>query len=179
MTKKRRSERRINTTLDSQRRARYEEHLATRKFTRHSFPVFASGEEFGLDYIVQHGFETPILFESAKGLDMRMPNPSITVPDIARMTGDVPIEVMDVAAQESQAGWTMYRWAQYFAKPKDRRQLLNVISFEISETPLNDLITRPKIVQQLDWIDQYWPTELKQREFPKVQLYCLMSPGTI
>ena len=29
--------------------------------------------------------------------------------------------------------------------------------------------------RELDWIENFWPEDLRRKEFPKVQLYCLMS----
>src|SRR5438552_2123121 len=89
----------------------------------------------------------------------------------------------------------MYKWATYFDGPK-RDQVLNVISLEVSDTPFGDSIVRPRIVRyafrrsnsyfsklnlpdilfnrQLDWVENMWPNK-KNVEYPKVQLYCLMS----
>lgn len=32
-----------------------------------------------------------------------------------------------------------------------------------------------KSIRELDWIENFWPNALRPTEFPKVQLYCLMS----
>ncbi|KAJ3160614.1 JmjC domain-containing histone demethylation protein 1 [Geranomyces michiganensis] len=53
---------------------------------------------------------------------------------------------------------------------------LIVISLEISQTELAEKIRRPRLVRDLDWTEQVWPRERKlANEYPKVQLYCLMS----
>jgi hypothetical protein len=83
---------------------------------------------------------------------------------------------MEVATQQSLPNWTLFQWANYFSSP-DKSQLLNVISLEISDSRLGASIQRPKIVRDLDWVDNVWPVDLKPTEYPKVQLYCLMSPG--
>jgi F-box/leucine-rich repeat protein 10/11 len=88
---------------------------------------------------------------------MKMPNADITVSEIARIIGDRPVEVMNASSQESMPGWTLFQWANYFeTPPTERKQLLNVISLEISDTELAKQIQRPSIVRQLDWIDQVW-----------------------
>jgi hypothetical protein len=85
---------------------------------------------------------------------MRMPPPTITVSEIAKIVGDQPIEVMDVNSQHSLPDWTLFQWVHYFSYPDERNQILNVISFEISSTPLMDLISRPRIVRELDLVDR-------------------------
>ena len=63
---------------------------------------------------------------------------------------------------------------------------LNVISLEFSNTKLDNQVTAPRIVRQIDWIDKVWPRHLKEMQveatnsiedmmYPKVQKYCLMS----
>lgn len=111
-------------------------------------------------------------------MGIKVPSSKLTVKDILKIAGDRELEVMDVNTQETLPDWTLQKWANYFSKPKERKQLLNVISFEFSDTPLDQLFERPKIVRDLDWIDKYWPRNAeKLDEFPKVQKYCLMSPA--
>ena len=62
----------------------------------------------------------------------------------------------------------------------------NIISLEFSNTKLDNQVTAPRIVRQIDWIDKVWPRHLKEMQveatnsiedmmYPKVQKYCLMS----
>jgi hypothetical protein len=52
-----------------------------------------------------------------------------------------------------------------------RTSVLNTISLEYSETALAHYIRRPSIVEQLDWIDLYWPAERRKRgEYPQVRV---------
>lgn len=37
------------------------------------------------------------------------------------------------------------------------------------------MVQRPKIVRELDWIDNVWPRDIRVHEYPRVQLYCLMG----
>jgi hypothetical protein len=85
---------------------------------------------------------------------MKMPPSSITAQDIANIIGDIPIEVMDVNEQQSVSGWTLFRWANYFSFPVSRTKLLNVISLEVSQTPLMDQIERPVVIRKIDLIDK-------------------------
>jgi F-box/leucine-rich repeat protein 10/11 len=54
-----------------------------------------------------------------------------------------------------------------------------VISLEVSDAHLSDDIQRPKVVRDLDWYDRFWPEIEKDEQlvYPKVQVYCLMSPA--
>lgn len=52
----------------------------------------------------------------------------------------------------------------------------NVISLEVSESPLSSKVIAPAIVRKLDWVDTIWPENMKGvGEYPRVQKYCLMS----
>jgi hypothetical protein len=48
-------------------------------------------------------------------------------------------------------------------------------SLEIGETALGKMIKRPRVVRELDWIDNVWPRTSRPTEYPQVQLYCLMG----
>ena len=106
-----------------------------------------------------------------------MPLTTLTVDDIASIVGhDAPVNVIDVSSQAEMPLWTLKQWADYFCR-SDHRPVYNVISLEISGTKLADQIRRPRLVRELDWIDHVWPDDLRAIEYPKVQLYCLMSVG--
>eukprot|EP00842_Homolaphlyctis_polyrhiza_P004250 jgi/Hompol1/4826/HPOL_003972-RA len=134
------------------------------------------GQDMTLDWVREHGLQEPIVFETPEGLDMQMPSPDLTVDDVARMCGEEQqVNCLEVSTQAERI-MSLGEWADYFRQPHEqRRRILNVISLEISDSPLADQIQRPRIVRQLDWIDQIWPPANKVAEYPKVQLYCLMS----
>ncbi|KAF9905670.1 JmjC domain-containing histone demethylation protein 1 [Lobosporangium transversale] len=141
------------------------------------------GRDLTLDRLRVTGFRSPIIVKQSmdsndkinEDLDMKMPPSTLTIDDICNAVGvDTPVEVIDVATQSEQADWTMGSWAEYFGAERHER-VYNVISLEISGTPLGEQIKRPAVVRELDWIDNFWPEALKSTEFPKVQLYCLMS----
>jgi hypothetical protein len=62
-------------------------------------------------------------------------------------------------------------------EPEKREKILNVISLEVSGTKLGDMISPPRLVRELDWVENYWPSTRKGKGqvYPKVQLYCLMG----
>lgn len=72
----------------------------------------------------------------------------------------------------------MGKWRDYFnLEPTARDKICNVISLEISGTKLSDMILPPRLVRELDWVENYWPSTRKGKGnvYPKVQLYCLMG----
>jgi F-box/leucine-rich repeat protein 10/11 len=64
---------------------------------------------------------------------------------------------------------TLNEWALYFDQPSAQREgILNVITLEISDSPLGRMIRRPKVVRDMDWIDV-----LQVIPNPNVQFYCV------
>lgn len=121
----------------------------------------------------------PIIIESPEGLGMKMPPHSFTVNDVARLVGPKEkVEVLDVASQREDKGWTLQSWADYYNKPaSEREKIRNVISLEISETKLAEKISPPRLVREIDWVEHMWPAAKRKANvpYPKVQMYCLMS----
>ncbi|KAG8532609.1 uncharacterized protein KY384_002486 [Bacidia gigantensis] len=111
------------------------------------------------------------------GLDMVMPQ-DLTVRRVAELYGpEEKVEVIDVKSQNGEGKkWNMRRWADYYENKDDNKIVRNVISLEVSQSPLGRLIRRPQIVRDLDLQDAVWPEDLKEKgEYPHVQFYCLMS----
>ncbi|EEH11393.1 JmjC domain-containing protein [Histoplasma capsulatum G186AR] len=110
-------------------------------------------------------------------LDMVIPQ-GLTVRHVAELYGpEERVEVIDVKSQQGEdKRWNMQRWADYYYDDSASKTVRNVISLEVSNSPLGRLIRRPKIVRDLDLQDHVWPAELQAiGEFPKVQFYVLMS----
>jgi F-box/leucine-rich repeat protein 10/11 len=87
------------------------------------------------------------------------------------------LKFTDVLTQSTCPGWTLGKWADYYhLAPQERDKIRNVISLEVSGTPLGQQILPPRLVRELDWVEKHWPHNKKQiGQYPKVQLYCLMS----
>ncbi|KAF9392806.1 PHD finger protein 8 [Podila verticillata] len=147
-----------------------------------------AGEDLTLEYLRTTGFTLPIIVnegtthknknknknDSHAALGMRMPPQRLTVNAVRdAVGGERVVPVIDVASQSEMDEWTMDRWAAYFGE-KNKARVLNVISLEISGTRLAEQIVVPRIVRELDWVDNFWPKE-RTHNMPKVQLYCLMS----
>ena len=123
------------------------------------------------EYLDEHGFTRPIIVHSPDELDMNIPA-DLTVSQVCDLIGrDRALEVMDVPTQGETRGWTLGNWADYYNGSTYER-VRNVISLEVSDTALGKLIKRPKVVRDLDILEQYWP---RSEPMPKVQAYCLMS----
>ncbi|XP_076304683.1 histone lysine demethylase PHF8-like isoform X2 [Tachypleus tridentatus] len=136
------------------------------------------GQQLTLPYLVQNGFDWPILIESKEGLDLVMPPENFTIYDICDYVGeDVHLDVIDVMKQEGDIKMTMKEWADYFENP-DRSRVYNVISLEFSKTRLSELVTPPSIVRKISWVETCWPTNLPEDcpySRPAVMKYCLMG----
>ncbi|ORX61871.1 Clavaminate synthase-like protein [Hesseltinella vesiculosa] len=150
--------------------------LKTKTFAPDRFTRY-KGDQISLSRFRKSGMTEPFVIEDPAGLDMTMPPGDTSISAIADFVGeDRPVEVIDVATQASSPGWTMKKWANYVETPPDKRdRIRNVISLEISSTDFGKKMVRPRLVRDMDWIDQVWPAELKPKEYPKVQLYCLMG----
>ncbi|KZT66856.1 Clavaminate synthase-like protein [Daedalea quercina L-15889] len=139
------------------------------------------GSEVGEEWLEsdEGAMREPVVIESPDGLGMKMPPKSFTVGEVAEVIGeDFPVEVIDVATQSNVPGWTLGKWAEYYAQePSARDKVRNVISLEISGTELADRVLPPRLVRELDWVEKFWPSTKKGRgnAYPKVQLYCLMG----
>ncbi|CBQ68946.1 conserved hypothetical protein [Sporisorium reilianum SRZ2] len=114
---------------------------------------------------------------------MVVPPPEMTIFDVADIIGhDTPVEVIDVASQSSsKASWTIAEWAEYFDTPKEKKKkTLNVISLEVTGTPMQAYVEAPQLVRDLDWVTRDWPQERRDptcadNSWPKVQRYVLMG----
>ncbi|KAJ3334069.1 JmjC domain-containing histone demethylation protein 1 [Blyttiomyces sp. JEL0837] len=154
---------------------RYAKTVLSRRFAPNKL-AYVNGETVTLDWVRMTGLREPFIVEEPDGLDMTMPSSTLTVDNVADACGrDRIVEAMEVSTQADKQ-MTLDEWAKYFATPEsERKRLLNVISLEISQSSLAPQIKRPKIVRDLDWTEKVWPSREELSEFPRVQLYCLMS----
>ncbi|KAG8795110.1 JmjC domain-containing histone demethylation protein 1, partial [Serendipita sp. 399] len=139
-----------------------------------------NGSDIGMEWILRDetAMKEPIVIEVPDGLGMKMPPREMTVRDVANEVGpDTHVEVIDVQSQSNCPGWTLEKWADYYhSNPSQRDKIRNVISLEVSGTPLGTKVLPPRLVRELDWVEKHWPHNKKQLgHYPKVQLYCLMS----
>uniref|UniRef100_A0AAY5K6Z5 Lysine-specific demethylase 2B n=1 Tax=Esox lucius TaxID=8010 RepID=A0AAY5K6Z5_ESOLU len=163
-----------------------EEKLASDSYNTH-FVQMMDGKDFTYEYVQREALQTPLIFKNKDGLGIRMPDPEFTVSEIKGLVGSRrAVDVMDVSTQKGSE-MSMAQFVRYYETPEEERdKLFNVISLEFSHTKLENLIKRPTVVDLVDWVDNMWPLQLKQRQteatnvisemkYPKVQKYCLMS----
>ncbi|KAL3099369.1 hypothetical protein niasHT_022112 [Heterodera trifolii] len=148
-----------------------------------------------MEYVRKSGLLHPLLFnDPPEKLGMRMPNPQeFSILDVLKLVGgERRIEVFDVHSQQGK-NMRLKKFVKYFRQsPSRRKNLLNSLSLEISDTKLSEQVIAPGFVRRIDWIDNVWPKELLARQknllkksgwarsnnfstYPKVQKYCLMS----
>ncbi|XP_019937456.2 lysine (K)-specific demethylase 2Bb isoform X3 [Paralichthys olivaceus] len=163
-----------------------EEKLVSDRYSA-NFVHLMEGKDFTYEYVQREALRIPLIFEEKNGLGIRMPDPEFTVSEIKGLVGSRrSVDVMDVSTQKGSE-MTMAQFVRYYETPEEERdKLFNVISLEFSHTKLENLIKRPTVVDQVDWVDNMWPPDLKQSQteatnvisemkYPKVQRYCLMS----
>lgn len=126
--------------------------------------------------------DRPILPRKMKIPGMTMPPQDMTIREVALLVGEhTPVEVIDVATQSSSKSWTLGSWATYFSTPSHlKRKILNVISLEVTNSPMEPLVEAPDLVRQLCWVTRDWPGNKRDKNskvhsWPKVQRYCLMG----
>lgn len=111
-----------------------------------------NGKDLTMEWLRGTGFKYPVIVKrdedgTTDGLDMKMPSKTLTVDDVRDAVGsETPVEVIDVATQSELYDWNMGSWADYF-KAEHKERVYNVISLEITGTPLADQVKRPKVVR--------------------------------
>ncbi|KAL3112944.1 hypothetical protein niasHT_012513 [Heterodera trifolii] len=171
-----------------------EEYLKDNEFAHKDQILQIPINEFTTEYIKKSGLVHPILFkESPEKLGMRMPNPKeFSIWNVLELVGGTrQIEVFDVYTQKGK-NMRLKDFVEYFnQRPSKRKNLLNSLSLEFSDTKLSEIVSAPALVRDIDWIDNVWPKELLARQknleksawarknefsiYPKVQKYCIMS----
>eukprot|EP00066_Takifugu_rubripes_P013916 XP_011603182.1 PREDICTED: lysine-specific demethylase 2B-like isoform X1 [Takifugu rubripes] len=148
---------------------------------------FLEGRDFSYEYVQREALRVPLIFKEKDGLGIRMPDPEFSISEIKGLVGSRrSVDVMEVSTQKGTE-MSMAQFVRYYETPEEERdKLFNVISLEFSHTKLENLIKRPTVVDQVDWVDNMWPPNLKhsqteatnlisEMKYPKVQRYCLMS----
>lgn len=134
------------------------------------------GSELTRDYFERTTFSSPVLVEQPEGLGLVVP-PNITASDIEKLIGPTrEYDILDVTSQ-TEFRMTLAEWTKYFVS-QDRKRLLNALSLEYTGTELENLITAPAAVRELDWISLYWPKDQPDEpcyQKPKYGKFCLMS----
>ncbi|XP_014277044.1 lysine-specific demethylase 7B isoform X2 [Halyomorpha halys] len=135
-------------------------------------------EDFTFRYVVENGFNNPILFQKPDGLNLKTPKFTDWASLEQQVGGEKMVEVIDVEEQD-YCFISFASMMKYMKAPK-RSRILNLISLECSDTSLGKLIQPPLVADDLDWVSRYWCTkknDLNNKDVPRVQRYCLVSPA--
>lgn len=105
-------------------------------------------------------------------LDMVIPE-GLTVRKVGELIGaQMRVEMINVLRQSTSKDdkWQMENLVQYF-ESKDREEIFNCISCEVTKTPLGALISRPEVVRKLDLSDKAWRPPNDMESKPHVGKY--------
>ncbi len=79
---------------------------------------------------------------------------------------ELVIPTINVETQSDGPPLTLRGVVQYFSKPPSkRRDLLNITSFNLSQTGLDGLVVAPRVVRDLDLVNRAWPSQRMIRFF--------------
>ncbi|XP_071439404.1 histone lysine demethylase PHF8-like [Hetaerina americana] len=136
-----------------------------------------TGQQLTLPFLQHAGFTNPILVPQKEGLGITIPPDTFSVSDVEQYLGsNRRVHVIEVARQ-SEVPMKLGQFIRHFKNPK-RTKVLNLLSLEISSTPLSSLVEAPYIARKLDWLNHVWPTDVgedKTLTRPQVEKYCLLS----
>lgn len=84
-------------------------------------------------YLMQHGFDVPLVIDNKEGLDMIVPPTDFTLYDVENYVGgDHEMDVIDVVRQ-SDLKMKLTDFVKYFYS-MNRTKVYNVVSLEFSKT---------------------------------------------
>lgn len=158
--------------------------LTDERFNISLAEVMDDGLDFTFEYIQSSGFKQPLLFPKQDGLGMKMPKGrNFSVKTVCELVGRQRVIHVQCCRTQTTIKMTMADFVKYYCEPKNRgEEVYNVLSLEFTGTKLDELVKRPKTINDIDWIDLAYPKYLRdmlQNEsvfyHPKVQKYCLMS----
>ena len=139
-------------------------------------PKLVQATELTSEYLLKNGFNEPLLLEgSNEEIGIKVPDRNMKFKDITDVIGsNTSINLLEVESQNEVVGYNLGQWAQYLEGRSKDHKTLNLISLEVSATPLNAKVEAPSIVRSVDWIDLVWPLDKRAKgDYPKVQKYCL------
>lgn len=135
-------------------------------------------DEFDSQWILKHALEEPVLLVgSNEDMGITLLDRDVKLSQVATLLGpNTPVKIIEVGLQSEITGKTFAEYATYLEKRGPKHKVLNLISLEISATPLTAHIEAPRFVrEEVDWIDSIWPLERRARggDYPQVQKYLL------
>nr|CAD7196267.1 unnamed protein product [Timema douglasi] len=125
-----------------------------------------------MHYLLNSGFDYPIVVDDPNGLEMAVPTNFNALQLLDYIDGMQQVKAIDVMSQNIITIY-LIDFVDYFLSPY-RWHPINLLSVEMSQTSLRDAIQPPLISRILDWSEIAWPADCSE---PKsdVQRYCLVS----
>jgi hypothetical protein len=156
---------------------KYPAMLATKTIAQMPLLTVNAGE-MDSKWIVDHSLEEPVLLVgSNEDMGISLLDRDIKLSKVAAMLGPkTPVKIIEVGLQSEITGKTFIEYATYLERRGPQHKVLNLISLEISNTPLTAHIEAPRFVrEEVDWIDAVWPLDRRARggDYPQVQKYLL------
>lgn len=168
--------------LERTKRCKHYEDLLHQK----NFPILShetyNAESFSFKQIEEIGFDCPFIVKgNHANFGLELPPKDWTLRDIAAVIGnETNVRIIDVGTQSEMHGFTIGQYADYLAKNSQQSEnyqnarILNMISLEVSNSRLSDMVTAPKFVDLIDWVSLMWPLDrIARNDYPRVQKYCL------
>ena len=95
-------------------------------------------KEFDAHWILEHSLEEPVLLVgSNEDMGITLLDKSTSLTAIANIVGcDTPVNIIEVGTQNEIKGHTFGEYAHYLENRTSDHKILNLISLEISNTPL-------------------------------------------
>ncbi|TPP57096.1 putative f-box protein jemma [Fasciola gigantica] len=143
-----------------------------------------SGYEINGHELSLRGFSKPLLVRNRDGLRIRVP-PCSFLPSnlLSYIDSHHKVDVIDVREQ-TEIQMTLGELVEHFCS-RPRTRLLNMLSFEFSQTRLSEVVQPPHVVSELSLITNCWVPDNFDEEvddpsnisgsIPSVQKYCLLS----
>lgn len=126
------------------------------------FPMeYVDGHTLSVEWLYRRGgFDEPFMCKTTDGLDIKLPSSSTRLSDIASIIGPTTeVNLIEVGTQQEIYGCTIGEYARYLEERDSSHKVINLISMEISATPLSAMVQSPRLVRELDWIDLLWPLD--------------------
>ena len=162
-------------------------------------PASVREEEVTLEWMASGNFNKPyrlIGYSKERLLSYQKMNNVAYIRD--QVGSHVEVRTIDVNTQNDGPKLSLYDWCEYWKyktrkktenqtaglpdlteeyAPRYAKRCLNVVSLSLANSPLEDELQAPGIVQDSDLVRLFWPEECTACPKPKAELYALMSPA--
>ncbi|XP_059468980.1 histone lysine demethylase PHF8-like isoform X2 [Neocloeon triangulifer] len=143
--------------------------LKTRIFCSASEIVKRSnGVDFNINHLTEHGFSNPVLLEPAESIEgFQMVSKDFDFYNVPQVIDGTKEITAICCTSQSATRLNVDDYIKYYTSG-DRSRILNVLSLEYCNTELNNLVTAPLVIRQMDWRNNVmgpgeWPADFDNR----------------